>query len=658
MTSHTLADDSYFGKPYIDVDEWRDAPRRHRYIHGGFEGTETLFAFYFPKDEEYRGRFIHMLQGGTGGSEHTAYQSVLGETDMIDFAAQCGAFYVESNQGHTDITGAYMKMDPTVTSWRASAQTARYARKLAKEIYGAEPHHAYILGGSGGGLRCAVCMENTEGVWDGGVPYIAGPCTLNGPSVVINAARALGPKVEDVIDAMLPGGSGDPFAGLNTEQRDALGLYYQVGVPKGSEFALRGSAMDVTIGMAILTSTLFYDPSLISDFWNVPGHIGADGGLDSSVLDVTAKVARLITRRDLGDNQDVAVTQGFWGQSTDDSPIGIVLDRPVDLAKVPGSRVTVLSGAEEGQRRVCIATAGDALLVGLHIGEKPLESIAVGDELRFDNRDFLAFCLAHRYQVDKPLPSTGPLCALGRPIYPQRPTNQATTLVGVSQTGRFDGKMIFVNNMFDTNELASNAGDYRALAKQHFGADLDSRFRVWLNDNTTHIGPRNPVESTYLIKFMGAVQQAVRDVIAWVEEGRAPPASTGYAYAPDTGLSLASTADARQGVQPVVQAFANGAVRADVSVGEAVELRVEAEVPPDAGFVIAAEWDFDGAGTWPFKHAGIDGKAHSIGLTVTHRFDKPGTYFPSVRITAHREGDVDAVHRLQINLARVRVVVS
>jgi len=218
--------------------------------------------------------------------------------------------------------------------------------------------------------------------------------------------------------------------------------------------------------------------------------------------------------------------------------------------------------------------------------------------------------------------------------------------------------MIFVNNMFDTNELASNAGDYRALAKQHFGADLDSRFRVWLNDNTTHIGPRNPVESTYLIKFMGAVQQAVRDVIAWVEEARAPPASTGYAYAPDTGLSLASTADARQGVQPVVQAFANGAVRADVSVGEAVELRVEAEVPPDAGFVIAAEWDFDGAGTWPFKHAGIDGKAHRIGLTVTHRFDKPGTYFPSARITAHREGDVNAVHRLQINLARVRVVVS
>ena len=122
---HGRDDDPYFGAPYIDADEWRDTPRRHRYIHGGFEKTETLFAFYFPTDAEYQGRFIHMLQGGTGGSEHTAYQSVLGETDMIDFAAQCGAFYVESNQGHVDISGEYMKMDPTVTSWRASAQTAR-----------------------------------------------------------------------------------------------------------------------------------------------------------------------------------------------------------------------------------------------------------------------------------------------------------------------------------------------------------------------------------------------------------------------------------------------------------------------------------------------------------------------------------------------------
>jgi hypothetical protein len=653
-----LEDDPYFGAPFIDKDEWRDVPRRHRYVHGGFAGTETLFAFYFPTDEEYRGRFIHMLQGGTGGSEHTAYQSVLGETDMIDFAAQCGAFYGESNQGHVDISGEYMKMDPTITSWRASAQTARYARKLAAEIYGEAPHHAYLLGGSGGGLRAVVCMENTDGVWDGGVPYIAGPCALNGPSVVINAARALGPKVHDVIDAMAPGGSGDPFAGLNAEQREALALFYRVGLPRGSEFALKGSAMDVTIGMAILTSTLFYDPTLVDDFWSVPGYIGADGGLTGSVVEVRAKVAKILTRRDLGDNADVAVTQGFWGQSNDDSPLGIVLDSPVDLARIPGSRITMLSGAEAGQKRVCIATAGEALLVGLHIGEMPLETIAVGDEMTIDNRAFLTFCYGHRHQVDRSLPSTAALCALGRPIYPQRPVNQATTLVGVGQTGRFSGKMIFVNNMFDTNELASNAADYVPIVKAQFGPDIDDRFRLWLNDNTTHIGPTDAPATTYLIPFMGSVQQAVRDMIAWIEDVTPPPASTGFRFSADEGMALRPTAEMRRGVQPVVVATANGAIRADVAVGEAVRFEVEAEAPPGAGTIVAAEWDFDGAGLWPIKHAGIDGNATRIALTVIHRFDRPGTYFPSVRVAAHREGDVAAVHRRQLNLARVRVVVT
>ena len=33
--------DPLFKEPFIDVDEWRDAPTRHRYVHGGFKGTDT-----------------------------------------------------------------------------------------------------------------------------------------------------------------------------------------------------------------------------------------------------------------------------------------------------------------------------------------------------------------------------------------------------------------------------------------------------------------------------------------------------------------------------------------------------------------------------------------------------------------------------------------
>jgi hypothetical protein len=43
--------DPLYQTPYIDVDEWRDKPVRHRYVHGGFEDTECKFSYYFPPAE-------------------------------------------------------------------------------------------------------------------------------------------------------------------------------------------------------------------------------------------------------------------------------------------------------------------------------------------------------------------------------------------------------------------------------------------------------------------------------------------------------------------------------------------------------------------------------------------------------------------------------
>src|SRR5882762_9372209 len=50
--------DPLFVDPYVDVNEWRDAPVRHRYVHGGFKGTETRFSYYFPPKAQYQGRFF------------------------------------------------------------------------------------------------------------------------------------------------------------------------------------------------------------------------------------------------------------------------------------------------------------------------------------------------------------------------------------------------------------------------------------------------------------------------------------------------------------------------------------------------------------------------------------------------------------------------
>src|SRR3546814_6653996 len=46
MTTQTIEMDSYrprdgyFGKPYIDRDEYREKPWPHRNVHGGFENTD------------------------------------------------------------------------------------------------------------------------------------------------------------------------------------------------------------------------------------------------------------------------------------------------------------------------------------------------------------------------------------------------------------------------------------------------------------------------------------------------------------------------------------------------------------------------------------------------------------------------------------------
>src|SRR5712691_1061695 len=65
-------EDPHFNQPYIDVEEWRDAPTdvpnvlgdttqrqgtppikaRHLYVHGDFKGTDAKFAFYCPPKEQ------------------------------------------------------------------------------------------------------------------------------------------------------------------------------------------------------------------------------------------------------------------------------------------------------------------------------------------------------------------------------------------------------------------------------------------------------------------------------------------------------------------------------------------------------------------------------------------------------------------------------
>src|SRR3990172_5182639 len=92
ITPQTVKTDPLSKEPFIDVDEWRDAPVRHRYVHGGFKDTELRFSMYFPPKEKYEGRFFHPVMH-IAGNENAALGRLAGlDGDSIGFAADSGGY--------------------------------------------------------------------------------------------------------------------------------------------------------------------------------------------------------------------------------------------------------------------------------------------------------------------------------------------------------------------------------------------------------------------------------------------------------------------------------------------------------------------------------------------------------------------------------------
>ena len=152
-------------------------------------------------------------------------------------------------------------------------------------------------------------------------------------------------------------------------------------------------------------------------------------------------------------------------------------------------------------------------------------------------------------------------------------------------------------------------------------------------------------------------EQALRDLSAWVEKGVAPPANTAYRI--DHGqVIVPADAAARGGIQPVASVTANGAAKAVVKPGTPVTFRATISVPPGAGRIVSAEWDFDGSGAFAEKAKLPGGSGSSLTLTTRHSFTAPGTYFPALRIASERKGNAATPYARIQNLGRVRVVVE
>jgi hypothetical protein len=100
-------------------------------------------------------------------------------------------------------------------------------------------------------------------------------------------------------------------------------------------------------------------------------------------------------------------------------------------------------------------------------------------------------------------------------------------------------------------------------------------------------------------------------------------------------------------------------VRAEVAVGEPVEFTAVIEVPSGAGTVVAAKWDFEGAGDYPITEQFDDTNSSFPRLTLktSYTFSESGTYFPALRVTSQRQGNFKTRFARIHNLGRVRVVV-
>ncbi len=540
-------------------------------------------------------------------------------------------------------------------------------------MYGEHRPYGYAYGGSGGGYRTIGGAENTSGVWDGFVPYVIGsPMAIpNMFTVRMHAQRILRRRFDQIVDAVEPGGSGDPYEGLDPEERDALTEVTRMGFPLRSWFGYR------TMGMhafpVLYGGVAAADPSYFEEYWTEPGYLGAamPASLQRDRVEKDLAIVGLIAEDEISGGPVAAGSRHpgrarggvdrAWSGSADAAPVPIALqlsDSPgVD---VMGADLFVTSGAAAGARIGLLSVVDDVAVFGPG-GAESIVQLRPGDTVRIDNSGYLAAQTYHRHQV----PDAGQFEVWdqfrnpdGSPLYPQRPLLLgplfAAAAAGTVQTGRFEGKMIVVASLLDREAFPWQADWYRSRVQEHFGSETDEHFRLWFTDNALHGDDEAQESPTHTVSYLGMLQQALRDLSRWVEDGVAPPATTSYDVV-DGQVVVAPEASRRRGIQPVVSLSVNEGQRAETLCGQEVAFRAAAEVPRDGGSIVALEWDLNGSGSFSEKEA-----VEAAPRVVRERrfsFADPGTYFPTVRVVAQREANrTSSFARLQ-NLSRVRVVV-
>jgi hypothetical protein len=662
-----------FGRAFIDVDEPKPEPYPHRLVHGGFEGTETLFSLYMPSAEQYDGRVLQFLEGGAGGHENimaSGFMAFGNDAWQFPYAFDdMGAVLIESNQGHPSNAG-HTGFKNDVYLFGASAETARFAKWLAAKVYGREVHHTYVFGASGGGHRSFQCIMRAPDVYDGGVPEVFGVNPGLYWSIFGQAVSLLGDDIVKVRDAMEPGGSGDPFAGLTFAQREVLRDLFQIGFPRDATTQLA----HISVFPFTLYNTIDENPAYFDDFWNAKGYLGHDDPdrLADRRVKETVTVKEIRPASDLLKSLFVAM-QLVTAGATLQTPYGVTVDTN-DPTRFVMAKLTVKTGKAAGRQMVIADVAGNALVP---FGEKCpqlFEDVAPGDEVEIDNADWLAFCHLYLHNVEWNVPG------LHRDDRRVPPDYERFAVDGVpvhAQTGvanydldvvtPFPGKMIYIGAVLDICIWPTITSSFDEYVRSVLGENVRDHYRLWWVENSTHARAEmacaltgDPPEfwRTRLVDYEAVGAAALTAVRRWVEDGIEPLADSAYTLTADKHIMLPQDPELRGGVQPAVGLAVNGGgTRIEVAAGTEVKFDGYGIVPAGAGTIIEAAMDFEGTDTWPFQAANVDGSADRIEVHTAHVFETPGTYFPVLRIGSHLDGARRRGEAIR-NLARVRVVVT
>lgn len=627
--------DPLFSRPVIDTESDWTSPSPYHRVHGHFEGTEVRFGIYLPPKEDWSGRFFHHV-----------YPLVdeYGEGFDLNFTLNAGAYFVQT---------------ASMSGYRGDAAAAKFSRQFAQQYYGeqSERIYGYIYGGSGGSFQTIGAVENTVGLWDGGVPVVQAVPVSNPNSMSIRslAGLVLRPKARDLENAVRPGG-GDHWTFLDKVQRDIFREASTMGIPiRAWENFTAVANPDLLLQM--MPSVKAMDPSYADDWWTKAGYLGTEMSpvgdiLRSAKIDYNASI-KTVER----DSQGSPVRIELNGPKRDLETTGV----EISLYEKKGtSRLGTFSGTlDKSGKEVQMAAQGNTAAI--------LDSIKEGLQVRIDNKWFLAMHSYHRHQVPKQDGFYGFDQFLnddGTPVYPQRNIDVSSTIShstsgGASFSGSINCKIIAVNNIIDADAFPWHADWYRAQVQRKPGSDFDNNYRLWYNDHADHhMGPIAKEKERYLVDFMGIYHQALLDLSEWVEEGVPPPDSSGYAVE-DSQVSLSEDISVRRGIQPRVVLHRTGGNCRKIHRSTPVTFRASVEVPPGAGQVTRIEWDFEGTGVFVEHNLPKSASDSDFDVEATHRYSKGGVYIANVRVTCQRDPrNKNSLYTRVMNLGRLRVNVE